>query len=759
MRSFLKRWIHILIPAVILLFGAGLKFFQFDFIEDEQNLIFDQFQRRKPRQYEPIPVRIVDIDDESLARLGQWPWPRTKVAEMVDRLRALGAKAIAFDIVFAEADRTSPVNVIRQWPQTPETAELRASAERLPDHDQILARAISKAPVVAGYVLIHDHSKEKPNRKAKMLVDVDSTWEWLGINRFMGALTNIPAIEKAAPGNGNFSFEPERDGVIRRVPLLFGLHDPEDPKDAAQVLPSLSLEALRLAYGADQIIVRTRPSTGVRSISLRSTTNPNSKEFVIPTDENGRVLLYDSGPRPERSVAAWKVLDKKFDAEIGPAIRGSIVYIGTSAPGLMDLRSTPLQRAAAGVGLHAQITEQILLGKFLHRPGEAIDMEAYFILFIGAALIFLLPRAGAAWCGIIGAGAALGAWAVSWYGFSVFGYLIEPFLPTLTLLLVYLSSSLISYIRTEADKRQIRGAFAQYLSPVLVEQLADHPEKLVLGGEMKEMTLLFTDIRGFTTISEKFADNPHGLTQLINGFLTPMTDVVLSHNGTVDKYMGDCIMAFWNAPLDDPKHAANACRAALEMQRRLLELNKRSETRVKKEGGTYVPIHTGVGINTGICCVGNMGSQQRFDYSVLGDDVNLASRLEGQSKTYGVEIVVGENTREKAPGFSYLELDLIRVKGKTKPVRIYTLLGEDKLQEEDTFRNLLKGHDELLAAYREQEWQDAVKLLSKVSKLACAVDGGLDLERFYKLYAERIKAFRLDPPGKNWDGVFIATTK
>jgi len=741
MRRFLKRWAHFL-PAVLLLGAIVVKGSQFYFVEDAQNLIFDQFQRWKPRKYEPVPVRIVDLDDESLARLGQWPWSRIRVAELVDRLRQLGVKAIGFDIVFAESDRTSPSRI-------PELKTLNIELGRLPDHDKVFAQAVAKAPVVTGFVLKGGKNEVTPALKSPMRVDAARTIPWLGVNRFNAAVVNIPEVEKAAPGNGNFSFQPERDGVIRRVPLIFGLRD--------QVYPSLSLEALRLASDADQVIVKTVPRTGVESIRL---VNSKQRRVVdIPTDQSGRVLLYDSNWQDVRFVPAWKVLEKKIDPKVAELLRGNIIFVGTSAPGLMDLRTTPLARATAGVGLHAQITEQVLLQKFLKRPEWIPGAEALFILLFGGALLYLLPRVGATWCGLVGAGAVGFAWALSWYGFSFFGYLIDPLIPAVTLMLVYVSSSLISYMETEADKQQIRSAFGQYLSPVLVEQLADHPEKLALGGEMKEMTLLFTDIRGFTTISERFADNPTGLTQLINGFLTPMTDVILGNKGTVDKYMGDCIMAFWNAPLDDADHAANACRSALEMERRLRELNQTWEAKVKKEGGTFVPIHTGVGINTGVCCVGNMGSQQRFDYSVLGDDVNLASRLEGQSKTYGVEIVVGENTRQKAPGFTYLELDLIRVKGKTKPVRIYTLLGDGGLGKDAAFQELAEQHEKLLTAYREQEWPTAVKILAKTSKLAASVNGGIDLEKLYKLYAERIKTFRVDPPGKDWDGVFIATSK
>ncbi|MCE3233169.1 MAG: adenylate cyclase [Rickettsiaceae bacterium] len=293
------------------------------------------------------------------------------------------------------------------------------------------------------------------------------------------------------------------------------------------------------------------------------------------------------------------------------------------------------------------------------------------------------------------------------------------------------------------------------MSPALVAQLAANPESLKLGGETKNLTLLFSDIRGFTTISESF--NAEDLTKFINSFLTPMTTVILNHKGTIDKYMGDCIMAFWNAPLDDPEHPKNACNAALTMIKELAALNIRLEEEAKEKGRKFIPIHVGVGLNTGYACVGNMGSDQRFDYSVLGDDVNLASRLEGQSKTYGVDIVIGENTKAAAGEFATLELDLIKVKGKTKPVRIYTLLGDNTLAENTDFKEFCYLFNNMLKEYREQNW-NAAKTLLESAKTQC---GKLDIHIYglFKLYEERIDSFIANPPAADWDGVYEAISK
>ena len=444
------------------------------------------------------------------------------------------------------------------------------------------------------------------------------------------------------------------------------------------------------------------------------------------------------------------MFEDDFDAR---QVRDHILFVGTSAAGLMDIRATPLSQSIPGVELHAQVIEQMLLQDFLERPDYADGLELVCLLVFGLILVLVLPRTGAAWGGLvtgIGIAAALG---FSWYAFVELRLLFAPIYPSIIALFVYLSSSIISYLRTEAERQQVRSAFSRFMSPALVEQLAEDPSRLKLGGEMRDMTLLFCDIRGFTTISEQF--DAVGLTRLINRFLTPMTNVILDRRGTIDKYMGDCIMAFWNAPLDDADHVRNGCRSALVMMDRLGPLNEELRKEAEEEGRKDVPIKIGIGLNTGECCVGNMGSDLRFDYSVLGDDVNLASRLEGQSKSYGVDIVIGENTQVRADGFATLELDLIQVKGKTVPVRIFALMGDEALADDTTFQALLAKHGDMLAAFRGQEWTRMRALVAECRERA----PGLGLGPLYDLYDERCDAFEADPPGDDWDGVFVATTK
>lgn len=726
-------------PVLALLLALAFRISGLPAVESFQNVVFDSFQRLKPRSYEDAAVRIIDLDDKSLSRLGQWPWPRPVVARLVDKLAELGVAVIAFDVVYSEPDQTTPSNVLSLWPQTEIIKSLRRDISRLPDHDRILAKAFSKTKVVAGFSLIGEANAFVPAVKAGFAYGGDSPLMYL--QDFPGAVINLPVLEEAAAGNGNFGLANERDGIIRRVPLV--------ARRGSAMVPSLSLEALRLAQDASNIMIRSSGASAVASYGEHTGINAiRVGEFEAPTDAFGRMWVYYTKTSPGRTIAAWEIFEKGFARE---RLEGTIAYVGTSAAGLKDLRTTPLQSGAPGVEVHANATEQILLKRFINRPDWATGAEVVYLLVLGILLISLFPRMGAAWAALLSASSVAAAFAFSWHAFTDWHWLLDPVFPSMVVFVIYLTSSLIVYLRTESEKRQIRGAFSRYMSPDLVKQLAEHPEKLVLGGEMREMTFHFCDVRGFTTISEMF--DPKGLTQLLNRLLTPMTDVILQNKGTIDKYIGDCIMAYWNAPLDDPDHARNACRAALEMHRRLIEVNAENKARIAVEGGKYVEIHIGTGLNTGPCVVGNMGSEQRFDYSVLGDDVNLASRLEGQSKTYGVNIVIGPNTRAQAPEFAALELDLLRVKGKTQPVRIYALLAGPDEAQTPAFKKLAGNHESMLTAYRKQDWAEAERLI-----VECRA-GGMGLSGLYDLYVSRINAYREQPPAPDWDGVYIATSK
>jgi adenylate cyclase len=379
-------------------------------------------------------------------------------------------------------------------------------------------------------------------------------------------------------------------------------------------------------------------------------------------------------------------------------------------------------------------------------------LELAYILVFGLLVLLIVPRVNAAWGIVVGFVAVAAAFGTAWILFTQARWVIDGLYPGVAVALVFVTTALTAYLRSEQQREQVRGAFGRYLAPALVERLADNPEQLVLGGEIRDMTILFSDIRGFTSISEQY--DAGGLTRFMNAYLTPMTSTILDRGGTVDKYMGDAIMAFWNAPIDDADHAENACRAALEMTERLRGLNETWRKEAEADGRLHLPVEIGIGLNSGPCCVGNMGSEQRFDYSVLGDDVNLASRLEGQCKYYGTAIIIGESTHAKIDAFATLELDLIRVKGKTEPRRIHALLGDDSLLARPAFKVLAESHAKMLDDYRNRRWTAAADSLAECRKYATD-----SLHALYELYAARIRAFQRTPPPADWDGVYVAEEK
>lgn len=734
------------VPTLVLVVVLGLRGLDpAGLLTDFRTIVFDYYQRISPRTFQDTPVRVIDIDDESLERIGlQWPWPRPVVAEMVAQIANAGAAAIVFDIVFAEPDRTSPGQVAKLWEKITGAEDIAQRLADLPDHDAMLADILGQAKnAVTGFVLTEERNDRKPRLRAGFATAGDNPRPFLQ-GDFHGTVPTLPAFEAAAAGNGSFNFHPGRDLVVRTVPLLFQLN--------GQLLPSIVAEALRVAQNARSYVVRSSGASGQTAFGAATGINSiKIGNYEVPTTADGQILIHFTPPEAKRYLSAWKLLTGEFDPAL---VEGNIVLIGTSAAGLRDIRPSPINPVMPGVEAHAQAIEQVLLGHYLQRPDWSEGLEWVFTLVLGLGLIALLARGGALSTALFGGGAILLAFGLSWYGYSVHALLVDPVSPSLAGFLIYLSGSLIGYMRTETEKRQVRGVFSRYVSPALVEQLAAHPERVKLGGETRIMTFLFCDIRGFTAVSEQFKGNPQGLTKLINRFLTPMTNVILDRRGTIDKYMGDCIMAFWNAPLDDADHADHACASALRMFERLKQLNATLEAEAKAASKPFVPINIGVGLNTGECVVGNMGSKQRYDYSVLGDAVNLASRLEGQSKTYGVGIVVGESTREATKaGWAMLELDLIAVKGKTEAVRIFALLGDATKAADTGFQKLQADHAAMLAAYRSQDWdaaEAAIRIQSQTNP---------ELEDLYDLYLERIGEYRANPPGENWTGVYIATSK
>jgi adenylate cyclase len=528
----------------------------------------------------------------------------------------------------------------------------------------------------------------------------------------------------------------ERDGIVRRAPVIM--------QAAGGIVPALTLDILRVAANSDSALIRA-DAAGVENVVMNG--------FVLPTDGKGRLWIYFNHHDPARSVSAKDVLQGRVTAD---RVGQRLVLIGTSAIGLLDTKTTPLDPVMPGVEIHAQILEDILGGQLLASPNWSIAAELAAAIVIGLAIIAAAPLLSAFTVIVLGALLIAGLVGASWYFFVAHNLLIDFTYPLMSCWLIYLVLTFVNYFREQQQRQQIRSAFGFYLSPQLVEQLARSPEKLVLGGEERRMTILFSDVRGFTTISEHYKDDPHGLTHLMNRFLTPLTNAILERKGTIDKYIGDAIMAFWNAPVDDAEHEANACDAALEMLARAETLNVELKREAEANGGVYMPLRVGIGLNTGPCVVGNMGSDFRFNYSVLGDTVNVASRLESRTKDYRLSMVIGSRTAEKArEKFATMEIDLIQVKGKKQPEAVFTVLGRAEIDDDPRCKELRELNAQMLAAYRKQQWDATKALIERCRKLA----NGFGLDGLYDMYLERIGAYQHDPPPPDWNGVYEAESK
>jgi adenylate cyclase len=695
---------------------------------------FDNLQRLAPRVKKVRPVTIVDIDEKSLAspKLGQWPWPRTRIAEIITNLTRAGALVIAFDVVFSEPDRLNPDIAADSFGNLDEAT--REKLRSLPSNDRILADAIRASRVVLGESGLPAKLAEIDKREtgiAKLGEPEPFLYRWPGL------LRNIPVLEEAAAGHGVFTIKPERDGIVRRAPMVLQAQD--------ITMPSLTMEMLRIVAGVDTVLIKAEKHDGVQSIRVG--------RFQIPTDANGQLWVHYARHDPLIYVSALDVLEGRVPPEM---LNRKLVLIGTSAAGLNDLKAVPVPPAMPGVEIHAQVLESALTGAVVSQPNWGFALEFFSAMILGLLVIALAPRFGALSLVAIGAVFASVLIGISVYFFIQHRQLIDFTYPLLSTTAIYLTLVFSSFVREQKQRRQIRGQFAQYMSPVLVEQLAQSPERLVLGGEQREMTVMFSDMRGFTSISETYKDDPQGLTALMNRFLTPLTNTIIARKGFIDKYMGDAVMAFWNAPLDDKEHQLNACDAAVDMLERMDELNKEREQEADEGGPPYVPLNIGVGLNTGACVVGNMGSDQKFNYSVYGDSVNLASRLEGQSKEYGFPIIVGSKTALAAKDkFAILELDFIMVKGKKEPEVIYAIAGREDVMHSARFQRLRNLTLEMLAAYRSRDWEEALAAIARGRK----TDEANALEKLYDLYETRIRAFQNDPPPEDWNGAYALTTK
>lgn len=618
-------------------------------VQSVRDSLFDTYQRLRPRQALAAPVRIIDIDEESLARIGQWPWPRSRLAELVKALNDGGATSVVVDVLLAEPDRTSPTRLLLSQHPEPKANDA-AKADTLPDHDAMLAAAFAGGRVVTGFALVEVGTSGAPAQKA--------AFAWVGADApaFLpnapGAVGTLPMLEHEAAGNGALSISLAAGGVLRQLPLLLQVGD--------RVYPSLAAEALRVAQGADTYEVRLSPND-------RSVEEVRIGAFRIPTDPAGQLWFYASPPLAERYLPAWKMLAGALPQD---AVKGAVVLIGSTARGLQDVHQTPLGQDVPGVEFHAQTLEQVIHEDYLRRPAWAKGAEIGLLLFLGGLVLTIGGSLGPTATALLAGLGVLAAFTVSWVAFSTQGLLLDPLLAATAVIAVYFVFSLLRHLQTERKQRWVRKAFASYISPKLVGQLVDNPGQLQLGGERRELSFLFTDLEGFTGLVER--NPPSVVVPALNAYLDGMIRIAFDFDGTVDKIIGDAVHVMFGAPIADPRHAERAVACARELDRfaQQFVLDKQREDLVF--GGTRI------GINAGLAIVGNFGGALRFDYTAHGDAVNTAARLEGANKLLGTRICVSEAVVTRCPGFVGRPAGTLLLKGKTEPIRVFEPLPEDE---------------------------------------------------------------------------------
>jgi len=640
--SWLTRGLTLLAPVIAVCMGVALLLIDPPLTQTLRQAVFDQYQRVYPRVYQNAPVRVIDIDEESLTRIGQWPWPRTRIADLVEQLRQAGVAAIGFDVLFAEPDRTSPKAVLEVW-QLP--AATRLAVERLPDHDDLLANTLKGGGVVLGFAVEREGPDTGlPAQKYRYVNMGEPAQPYL--HPFSGAVPSLPVLSAAAAGNGALTFVPDNDGVVRRVPMLLRLGD--------ALVPSLVSEVLRVGQGAQNYMVRTAPEQGVGMTELKI------GQFAIPTTSAGEAWIHYTGPVKERSISAWKVLEGIVPAD---ELNGSLVLVGTSAQGLMDLRFSPLGGVIPGVEAHAQMLEQVLTDSYLHRPGWATSVEVLAIVVGGLVLGTLALFTGALTSAMVTAlalGVIIGG---GWLAFVNFQLLLDPVTPALGIFAAFLLSSVMHHFSTERRQRFVRQAFSRYVSPNLVTHIVEHPDELELGGRRQTCSFIFTDLAGFTSLMESI--DPAEAVSLLNVYLDEMIGIAFQNNGTLDRIVGDAVAIMFSAPVQQPDHRQRAVNCAIAMQR----FAARYSDDLKARGIAFG--HTRIGVHSGEVIVGNFGGSPIFDYRALGDPVNTASRLESVNKHLGTRVCISQATLEGCTGLVVRPVGRLVLKGKSQPLMVF----------------------------------------------------------------------------------------
>jgi adenylate cyclase len=673
-------------------------------------------------------VVIIDLDERSLKEVGHWPWSRKIVAELVDKLAASGVVSIAFDVVFSEAEDNAALRIASAPDAAPIAARLTELSPQF-DYNQRMAESVGKIDVTLGYILHGENfqSWEMPNSNIAMEPDKVKR-SWVGLMK--GYTANIPVLQQAARGVGFINGPPDPDGIVRRAPLMLRYGD--------QLYPSLALQTAMTYMLLDSVIPQTiSNSTGEFLQSIKIGDN------VIHTDEKGQILVpYRGRQGTFRYISAVDVLKGTADAE---ALKGSIAMVGTSAIGLVDLRTTPVGAMYPGIETQATIVDALLRGDAPYKPETAKGINIIGIASLGLILAFTLPLVGPALMTLLGIGSLVVITAINFWLWQVHGLDLPISGPLMTVLLLYVINLSFGFFSAAHKKDQIQGMFGQYVAPAHIQKLLDDPASLSFDGESKKMTVLFSDIRSFTNMSETLSAND--LKNLLNRYFTPMTEIIFEQLGTVDKYVGDMIMAFWGAPLDDPQHEKHAVMAALLM------LQKQAQLREEFRLAGLPEIYTGIGVNTGQMNVGDMGSQYRRAYTVLGDAVNLGSRLESITKFYGVQCLVSESTYAATKDdFVWREIDYMIVKGKKEPIHVYEPLALVSEANEALLRHV-KAYTALREAYLARQWDVAEQGFTALGAEAP------DFSNLCKLYLARIEQCRKEKLPDTWCGIWQHTEK
>ena len=737
-----KHSLLIGIGLLIVLFfvGNAAHIYRLHFVDQLSEIIYDYRLRLTMPKTVDDRIVILDIDEKSLKEEGRWPWSRDRLGLLMDKLfDKYGVAVVGFDVVFAEKDESSGLKVLQklgrdQLKDDPRFQTTLAQIRPQLEYDNLFAEKIKNRNVVLGYYLT-----EKKGSISGMLPEPafqagSFKGRPIAFTTYYGYGANLPELQQAATRAGHFNPAVDPDGMVRRVPMLAEY-------DGAYY-ESLSLAMVRALFGSTELLPgfaegNTSGYAGLEWLELGTAIGP----LKIPVDREVTTLVPFRGNAGSfKYISIADVLHDRTDLK---QLKDKIVLIGTTAPGLLDLRATPVSEVYPGVEVHANMISGILDQNLKERPAYMVGAEVIWLLLTGIVLSLLLPQLGPAKAILLIASIiaiSLGLSIASWQ----YANILMPVANSLVMIaLLFAVDMSYGYFVESRTKRQITGLFGQYVPSELVDEMSKNPGSVSMEGESREMTILFSDVRSFTTISEGL--DAKELTLLMNEFLTPLSRIVYKHRGTIDKYMGDCIMAFWGAPLQDANHARNAITAGLEM----LATLKTLQPHFKERG--WPEIHIGVGINTGRVSVGNMGSEVRVAYTVMGDDVNLASRLEGITKQYGVGIVVGENTKNIVTDFVYRELDQVRVKGKDKPVAIYEPIGLSS-EVDKALQDEIKLFHEFRRLYVRQNWEQAELQLMNLQRMS--PDTAL-----YGIYAERIAYFRKNPPPADWDGVFVFQTK